>query len=468
MSVTLYPHQLSNIKSMREAEQPSETLKTRIGVLSDPTGYGKTLSVLGFLASTPSSHHTGDIKVVETADGNEWVSTISTSVYQQSPCNIIIVPAVLLHQWRIELEKTTLNASFISKKRDIDMNPDEYDVIIVIDTLFSLFSMRFSNMYWERCIVDEPQICKRLDVSRLKRSRFTWFITATPHRMIEKTKVFPLSYLDMITIKHTKQELDSYVQIPSVHYHDLRVIEPIHAMCRSVLTSHQYALLKNKNFDALFQSLGYKKMERKSLLDILAKKAEKIAYPFEACISTLDNYSCPICMDKLTEPCATSCCYNFFCKTCIVPLEKTCPLCRRSFDEYPLIDVVYETTPSSTRMVPMTLYDILRRILTNVGDHIIVYSENVHLKHFLRDVATQYALYELDGKPDDKVRTIELFRTTKSILFLTSILHTCGLNLEWTTDVVLCEQLSDSVETQIIGRAQRLGRTNALNVYRIL
>jgi SNF2 family DNA or RNA helicase len=375
---------------------------------------------------------------------------------------VVIVPAVLLHQWKLEIEKTPLRASYVSKKRDIDMDLTNQDVIVVIDSLFSLFSMRFSRTYWERIIVDEPQICKRLDPLRLKRSRFTWLITATPVSMIEKLKLFSIDFLEAVTVKHTKEELDHSIQISPIHYHDLRVDEPIHSICKNVLNPHQYALLKHKNFDALFHSLGYKKMEKKTLLEILEKKTQK------PCMNTLNEYTCPICMDALRAPCATSCCYNFFCKECIAPLQKSCPLCRRSLDEHSLIDIIYDVSPLPTRVLPTTLYDVLKGMIPKWGDRVIVYTENIHLKHFLMDVAKEYALYELSGRSEDKVRSLESFRTTKSILFLTSVLHTCGLNLEWTTDVVLCEPLSDSVETQIIGRAYRLGRNVPLDVYRIL
>ena len=54
MKVSLYNHQLTSIYNMEKLEYNTrinvdnlQEIKTRIGILSDLTGYGKTLSILG-------------------------------------------------------------------------------------------------------------------------------------------------------------------------------------------------------------------------------------------------------------------------------------------------------------------------------------------------------------------------------------------------------------------------------------
>eukprot|EP01102_Stenamoeba_stenopodia_P009393 TRINITY_DN2765_c0_g1_i1.p1 TRINITY_DN2765_c0_g1~~TRINITY_DN2765_c0_g1_i1.p1 ORF type:complete len:278 (+),score=48.80 TRINITY_DN2765_c0_g1_i1:155-988(+) len=41
-----------------------------------------------------------------------------------------------------------------------------------------------------------------------------------------------------------------------------------------------------------------------------------------------DSFTCPICLDYLSNATEVSCCYGCFCKACIEPLSK-CPLCRK-------------------------------------------------------------------------------------------------------------------------------------------
>jgi hypothetical protein len=40
-----------------------------------------------------------------------------------------------------------------------------------------------------------------------------------------------------------------------------------------------------------------------------------------------------------------------------------------------------------------------------------------------------------------------------------------GLNLQMTTDIIIYHKMSKDLENQVIGRGQRLGRTDALNVH---
>jgi CRISPR/Cas system-associated endonuclease/helicase Cas3 len=55
MKVTLYPHQLASIYKMEQLEIYNKIEKencvkyTKIGINSDPTGYGKTLSMIGLI-----------------------------------------------------------------------------------------------------------------------------------------------------------------------------------------------------------------------------------------------------------------------------------------------------------------------------------------------------------------------------------------------------------------------------------
>ena len=53
-------------------------------------------------------------------------------------------------------------------------------------------------------------------------------------------------------------------------------------------------------------------------------------------------------------------------------------------------------------------------------------------------------------------------------LLLNSTNTGAGLNLENTTDLVLYHNMSSELSIQVIGRAQRPGRTTSLNVYRLV
>ena len=42
-----------------------------------------------------------------------------------------------------------------------------------------------------------------------------------------------------------------------------------------------------------------------------------------------------------------------------------------------------------------------------------------------------------------------------------------GLNLENTTDIIIYHKMDKDLESQVIGRAQRPGRTTSINIYKL-
>ena len=54
------------------------------------------------------------------------------------------------------------------------------------------------------------------------------------------------------------------------------------------------------------------------------------------------------------------------------------------------------------------------------------------------------------------------------VLMLNALNYGSGLNLQMATDIIIYHELKIELETQVIGRAQRLGRTEPLNVYYLM
>jgi hypothetical protein len=55
-----------------------------------------------------------------------------------------------------------------------------------------------------------------------------------------------------------------------------------------------------------------------------------------------------------------------------------------------------------------------------------------------------------------------------NVLLLNSNLFGCGLNLQCTTDILFLHKTEIELEKQIIGRAQRIGRNNNLNIWYLM
>ena len=52
-----------------------------------------------------------------------------------------------------------------------------------------------------------------------------------------------------------------------------------------------------------------------------------------------------------------------------------------------------------------------------------------------------------------------------NVLMLNAVNYGSGLNLQMATDIIIYHELKIELETQVIGRGQRLGRKEELNVY---
>ena len=73
---------------------------------------------------------------------------------------------------------------------------------------------------------------------------------------------------------------------------------------------------------------------------------------------------------------------------------------------------------------------------------------------------------ELRGTKEKRDNTIDLYKSGNvNVLLLNTIHSGAGLNLQETTDIIMYHRLHDYQKTQVIGRANRIGRKVNLNVY---
>lgn len=477
IKLSLYVHQLMNIRKMINLESSEFT---KVGFLSDMTGYGKTLTMLGFISANTTKNENGRLKKITLNHGNDWIKNIEEKYYEETTTNLLITTNVLIKQWEKELEYTGLKYYVIMKQKDMEnIQTELYDIILLNVNLFSVFYIKFGEYFWERIIIDEPQIIKNIPFDKVLNTNFLWFVTATPYDTILKyKKIFNTGLEEKIIVKNSKEFLSESIVMPTIEYTSHNINEPIMNICKNLLSAHQYEVLMSGNYELLFQMLGYKKMDMKNVVEVLMKKFQNFKNiderqrkinELQKKLSEVCEYECPICTENLNgEIVITSCCHNFFCKKCLLPilLEKgMCPLCRGSLEIFN-----FETIQShpSKKICVKTKYQILDEIFQKVSNKIILYSENSDIINYIKTI-TEIPVYTLSGKTEEKIRSLESYKSNeKAILFLDSILYTSGINLECTTDIIISHYVSESIELQIIGRAYRLGRKNGLNIHKML
>ncbi len=105
----------------------------------------------------------------------------------------------------------------------------------------------------------------------------------------------------------------------------------------------------------------------------------------------------------------------------------------------------------------------------NKNKKIIIFSDYLNCFSVVESILLRYnyKCVQLDGgNVNDIDKNLNEYKNGESnVLLMSSEYCGVGMNLEFTTDVVFVNKIEESKEKQIIGRAQRPGRTDTLIVH---
>lgn len=198
-------------------------------------------------------------------------------------------------------------------------------------------------------------------------------------------------------------------------------------------------------------------------------------------ITEVNNETCGICIDTLNTPSMVKCCNMLFCFACISNWmiqfkKKTCPNCRSRLTKDTLItiskDVGINKKVVEDKDALLSKEDNIRKLFVekfSSESKILIFTEQdntiTKVESILKELGIKYLAYKktstgftnIKGYTDGDIQ----------VALLNSVSHGAGLNLQMTTDIILFHKMSSELETQAIGRAQRPGRKEVLNVYRL-
>ncbi len=207
-----------------------------------------------------------------------------------------------------------------------------------------------------------------------------------------------------------------------------------------------------------------------------------------------DNNVCLICFEEMAvRECVSRCCQNVFCMRCIktwLDGAATCPACRQPMTLENIValestvepevppETEPEAGPSAEPIVEDESWpsktDAIMRILDERGAasrKFLIFSNFLPVVREIQDQLFERAMpfVKLDGgNVHDIDAALAKFKSGDApVLFADGTNFGRGLNLEMTTDVVFVHQMSADLQRQVIGRAQRYGRTCKLQVHHI-
>jgi superfamily II DNA or RNA helicase len=178
---------------MRGIDLDNTTFYSRIGVLGDQVGSGKTLVALAHIALTSAQNEISYKRCI--SDGPHREHTFSVehiNIDEGFGATLIIVPHILYRQWKTAIEKqTTLNCFFCSSKRDLGRETIVADIlasdcVLVSNTLYRYFDelCRDADIQWKRIYVDEVDSMVMPSSRSPLKAAFIWFLTASWQNII--------------------------------------------------------------------------------------------------------------------------------------------------------------------------------------------------------------------------------------------------------------------------------------------
>ena len=444
--------------------------------------------------------------------------------YNKIPTNLVLMSQSIIGQWETELSYTPLKYISIKTKQDLNaLQAEEYDVVLVIPTMFNKLNAIYSNCAWKRFIFDEPGNLKVSGMTEIQ-AGFFWFITSTPMQIFfhhyrckgsfmreligSSYSEFEQLFKDII-VKNDDEFVKSSFKMPKTYHHYYKCYQPIYNIIHSFVTDSIKNMIESGNIEGAIIALGgnrttnivdlilnKKKTELAELDikeklyilrqdDIKIKEIEDKKTRIIAQINDLDSKyknmlqsSCNICCEPLKYPVLEFNCQNLFCGECLLKWlqrKNSCPLCRTEIDVKTLIYVNNGETENAQEHINIhknmtkieTIVDIINK---NKGGKFLIFSDHDNsfttISSGLKDNNISYV--QIRGNIKTTEKNLDLFKNGDiQVIFLNAKFNGAGINLQQATDIILYHEMNFYIEAQILARANRIGRIIPLNVHHL-
>lgn len=526
--VNLYPHQLRSIFMMEKMERekeivyPTYSIKTCLGINADITGYGKTLSMIGLVLRNKMEWDLSkDFEIVKSYSYcNDTITKNYFYRYKKSNTTIVLTTSAIVNQWYREFLKTTMNVFKLNLKKDLDINPDDWDVIIATPSMFNLFMDKHKDKVWKRFIFDEPTVLK-IPAMRPIKAGFTWFVTATPYDLLHRRRgrgylcsiTNDISHIDFLNTLIIKNDdafvVQSFTMPPTKHLY-YECFSPMHKVVSGLVDSKIASMIEAGNISGAIQALGGS--ESTNIADLVRKRTEdeledikdkikkwinrqdeeKVKYwkekevqvlnkikNLESRIQSMIRENCPICYECVRDPLLEPGCQNVFCGKCLfswLESNNSCPMCRQHIDKSKLTYLKLEEIKeieNEEKIEKPHKQDLVLEIIqkSDTASRFIIYSEYNETFEIIKETLNKAKISFIEIKGSSQTRDSKLtkFRDGKvKVAFLNSRTDSAGINMQETTDIILYHTMSEAMTQQIIGRANRIGRNQPLTVHHLI
>jgi hypothetical protein len=223
--------------------------------------------------------------------------------------------------------------------------------------------------------------------------------------------------------------------------------------------------------------------ERNSRIEKLKEKRNILDTKIKNIKSRINNNNlCSICYEDIKDKTLVKCCSNIFCFKCInlwLCQKASCPLCKNNLkeDELYLIqdkedeidNEILDTDEINKNFDKLQNLEILLKNKKKDSKYLIFSEYDISFENIIKIFNDKYKYSYLKGNKYIIQRILRDYKIGDLDILLVNIHnYGSGLNLENTTDIIMFHKFDANIENQVIGRAQRFGRTEPLNIHYLL
>lgn len=497
-----------------------QLLHSKLGVIGDPPGTGKSLSVLAYLLPEIQDELKNLTQYELNNQSNRYFFSHTIEHRDSSSINIIFVPGHLLSQWTREIQTHTRFEPFVIDNKRILRNRTTAGLLL--SSPFLLTTTRLfreiqefcteHTIRWNEVFIDEATASHMGSNALLPSVGFLWLITSNWLAFLFKNTYIQMGDLELVRnrlllsdecaswldsardqnmIIGTHIESSNFIKhmipwqhglrfnlilrnmssvIPKNYTIDEQIIPCVQTFTLGTLPPlflrNNFEGLVHKNIPLLFHGLSMTSYTMDQIGQLYPERADLIAAKRQD--------DCVFCLDSTQNTVVLPCCMSFFCGACIfrhfiTQTRPQCPTCRT---DILLPNLLY--IPSSPTIEPCLnkIDACVEYIHTNPGSYVVysVFENNYYqLYPRLQSLGIQCEL--LDNYVTKFNRTITNFNNgTTRVLFVAGIDMIRGLTLSKASHLIYFSKCS-SYEAQAVLQHSilRMGRVQeSLTVVKLL
>jgi hypothetical protein len=530
LKTPLLPHQLALLEGMYKYRDKmtrgfiynSQAINGKIGIVGDPSGTGKTLTILSYIAKYSEAFPKITCELI-TNSTKYFYSHEIREITDASYSNLVIVPHSLFNQWKKETTNHThlkfipIETKRILKIEELPQLITNASFILTTNKCYKYVQQYADqhNIKWNNVFIDEASSIYINSADPPLQFQFLWFITSNWIPLIFKSPSIIKSSLYCLKdrvrlhpeleawlLDHTTSHYDgclissAFLKDYLPFYHEsrsqlvlrtsnmllsssIKLVEPHNSViiCRPNISLNSlisYYLSRNiepnissEKIPNLFQALGIKFNKLEDYIDTQPPTKHALIR------RKIEDNECVICLDKTEYPTIVNCCYNVYCAKCILKntiISQKCATCRDTLDVSNLccLSELLEGDIIICKNKSDTCLDIMR---AHPDGKFIIHSsfENIYYQLFEQIDNLGLKAERLENNLFSLLRTVKNFTEgSTNVLFISNVDLIRGLSLTTTSHLIFYHELPVSELKQVlIHSAQRIGRHTPLKIIQL-